>query len=116
MTTPNTDMPRIGQAYYAPITDASPTVSLNTVGTSPLVLLHPAAGRRKITFHNPNVPGNVNLLIAQTATPGFASPGGGFILFPGSNFIVDGDAAQGPWYVTAQSGSGNGVTALTSGQ
>lgn len=108
--------PRITQNYEVPIIGSVSTSSSNAIGTAAVQVLSGEPSRRSITFHNPNYDssGGTDLLVAQSATPTFAAPGGGFIVFPGASLPFVGDAAQGPWYVTARAGSGKGVTVVTS--
>lgn len=109
--------PRISQNYEIPITGSTPSESsVNTIGTAAVQILSGAGARQRVTIHNPNYDssGGVDLLVAQTSVPTFASPGGGFVIFPGSTMVIEGDAAQGPWYATARTGSNKGVTVVTS--
>lgn len=110
--------PRIAQSYEVPITGSVSTNSSNAIGSSgATAVLSANPSLRKLIFHNPNydpTTGGVDLLIAQSSTPTFAAPGGGFILLAGATQEFGGDAAQGPWYATARSGSGKGITIVTS--
>jgi len=108
--------PRIQQNYELPVVGTSSGSSSNAVGTTALQILAGNPSRRRITIHNPNYTsgGGTDLLLAQSASPTFAAPGGGFILFPGASMIFEGDLAQGPWFATARTGSGLGVTVAVS--
>ena len=109
--------PRIEQNYSIPITGSSPSASsVNTIGTTAVSILSGDPSRQRVTFANPNYDssGGVDLLVAQTSTPTFAAPGGGFVIFGGALLVIEGDAAAGPWYATARSGSGKGITVMTS--
>ena len=113
-------MPIIEQNYRVPITGGS-TTAINTLGTSSVQVIAAAQSRKKITFHNPNVVGNINVLVCQALdasgsalTASFSAPGGGFVIFPGSELPIEGDAAAGAWLAVAQSGSNNGLTIISS--
>lgn len=108
--------PRIQQNYEIPVTGSVSGSSANTIGTSAAAVLAGDGNRRKVTFHNPNYDstGGTDLLLAQSASPSFAAPGGGFILLPAATMVFEGDLAQGPWYATARAGSNLGVTVAVS--
>lgn len=113
-------LPIIEQNYTIPVIGGS-TVAVNNLGASSTQVITSAPARKNITFHNPNVAGNVNVLVCQaqdsagnTLTASFSAPGGGFVLFPGSSLIIEGDAAQSAWLAVAQSGSSNGLTVVSS--
>ena len=120
MTGPTGPSPIISQNYKVPVVGGV-TTAINNLGTVSLAVLAAAQARSKITFHNPNVVTNINILVCQskdasgnTLTASFAAPGGGFVIFPGGLLDVVGDAAQGAWLAIAQSSTNQGLTITTS--
>ena len=97
-------------------------VALNNVGTVGAQVIGPDPQRKSITFVNPNLVGNVNLLVFpmldgngnSLAGVTFALPGGGTPLVAGGLFTVTGDGAGGAWGAVAQSGMTNGLTVIPS--
>lgn len=108
-------MPLIAQNYLVPNVLGS-TVQRNNLGISPSTVLALNQSRQSVIFHNP---GSVNILVAQaldsagaTLVVSFASPGGGFVIYPGGMLTVTGNAAQGGWQACAASGSTGALTIL----
>ena len=112
--------PIIAQNYSIPNVGGT-TVALNNVGTVGAQVIAADPQRKKISFINPNMVGNVNLLVFQmTGANGnslagvtFASPGGGTPVLPGGMVQFEGDV-QGAWGAVAQSGMTNGITVIPS--
>ena len=97
------------------------TTALNNIGTVGAQVIAADPQRKKITFTNPNIVGNINLLVFQMvdvnnnslAGVSFAAPGGGWPLLPGGLLTFEGDV-QGAWGAVAQSGPTNGLTVISS--
>lgn len=111
--------PRAPQTYTVPNVDGATTIS-NTVGTTGAQVIALDTSRNSITFANPNLTGQVSLLVYQmkdatgaALAPTFAAPGGGWPLLPGAILTFTGDV-QGAWGAVAQSGAANGVSVLSS--
>ena len=115
-----TSEPLAPQSYTVPNTGGI-TTALNHVGTTGAQVIAADPQRRSITFANPNIVGNINLLVFQMldasgnslAATSFAAPGGGWPLLPGAVMTFSGDV-QGAWGAVAQSGSANGLTVISS--
>lgn len=112
--------PLAPQTYVVPNVGGV-TTAVNNVATAGAQVIAADPSRRKITFANPNIVGNVNLLVfqmvdvngASLAGVTFASPGGGWPLVPGGIITFDGDC-QGAWGAVAQSGGTNGLSVISS--
>ena len=111
--------PLAQQSYYVP-NIGGVTTALNNVGTAGAQVISPDPQRRTITFCNPNIVGNVNLMVFQmldvngnAVAPTFAAPGGGWTVFPGAFLTFSGDC-QGAWGAIAQTGLANGLTIISS--
>lgn len=97
------------------------TTAVNNLGVAGAQVIGPDAQRRSITFANPNIVGNINLLVfqmldaagASLAGVTFATPGGGWPLLPGAIITFSGDV-QGAWGAVAQSGVTGGLTVISS--
>jgi hypothetical protein len=113
-------MPVISQNYSVPNVGGN-SLGVNNIGSVSNVQVIPQdQARKSITFHNPNVGGNINILVSQTVdangnalAPTFASPGGGYVIFPGGTYTFTGDI-QGAWQAIAQSSSNQGLTISSS--
>lgn len=108
--------PRAQQNYSIPIV-AGVTVGLNTITDTAISILTASNNRKRISFHNPNTTSNANLLVFQTLNASgsaqnctFASPGGGWVIFPGGTLEIDGDASGGAWSCVASVAGPSGVT------
>jgi hypothetical protein len=108
-------LPRIEQANWIPVI-ATSILAVSGIGVTAVAALPSDSSRRSVTFHNPNYSsgGGIDLLLAQTAAPTFAAPAGGLVLLAGATWLVEGDAAQGAWFVTARSGAAAGLTIMPS--
>lgn len=113
--------PVIDQNYSIPNVGGN-SLGVNNIGNGAnIAVIGIDQARKSITFHNPNVAGSgVNVLISQKVdangnalAPTFASPGGGYVLFPGATYTFTGDI-QGAWQAIAQSGTTNGLTISSS--
>ena len=97
------------------------TTAVNNVGTVGAQVIAADPQRKKITFANPNIASNVNLLVFQMVDVNgnslvgitFAAPGGGWPLLPGGIIIFEGDV-QGAWGVVGQSAGPSGLTVISS--
>ena len=97
------------------------TTAVNNLGIAGEQVIAADPQRRSITFANPNIVGNINLLVFQMADASgnslvgttFAAPGGGWPLLPGAIITFSGDV-QGAWGAVAQSGAANGLTVISS--
>lgn len=97
------------------------TIAINNLGSSSgLQVVGTDQARKSITFHNPNISSNINVLVYQLGTlsggsnaPTFASPGGGWVILPGATLTFTGDI-QGAWGAIAASSSNNALTAIVS--
>ena len=114
----NTQVPLAQLGYTVPNVGGI-TTALNNIGTGGQVI-GPDQARKSITFINPNVVTNTNLLVYQTTdasgnalAPTFASPGGGIPVLPGALITITGDC-QGAWGAVAQSGTTRSLTILSS--
>lgn len=108
-------MPIIAQNYQVPNVLGS-TIPYDNLTTAQVTVLAAQQSRQSVIFHNP---GSVNILVAQlldtagsTIVATFASPGGGFVIYPGGMLTIKGNAAQGAWRACAESGSTGALTIL----
>lgn len=111
--------PLAPQNYIVPNTGGV-TTALNNISTVGSQVIAADAQRKSITFANPNIVGNINLLVFQmidasgnALSPTFAVPGGGWPIFPGAIITFTGDC-QGAWGAVSQSGVTNGLTVISS--
>lgn len=110
--------PLAPQTYTVPNVGGA-TTALNNIGTGGQVIGIDAS-RKSITFANPNVVGQISLLVYQmldasgaALAPTFAAPGGGWPIVPGGILTFTGDC-QGAWGAVAQTGVANGITVISS--
>lgn len=98
------------------------TVAVNNLGAVGVQVIGPDPQRKSITFTNPNLVGNINVLVFpmldgngnSLAGVTFALPGGGTPLVPGGIITFSGESANGAWGAVAQSGVANGLTVIPS--
>ena len=115
----NAQVPLASQNYVVPNVGGA-TTAVGNLGAAPVQVVGADQARKSITFTNPNLVGNVNILVFQMLDasgnalgPTFAAPGGGWALFPGGTITFSGDC-QGAWGAVAQSGATNGLTVISS--
>jgi hypothetical protein len=120
MTSYNAPLPLAQLSLSVPITLTGATVAVNNLGTGSVQVIAADQNRKTIYFHNPNVAGQVNVLVCQALdingnalTASFSTPGGGWVILPGDTLAITGDV-QGAWLATAQSGTTNGLTVFSS--
>lgn len=95
------------------------TVAFSNLGTGSTQVIAADAGRKSITFSNPNTDGNVNVVVCQAfdnsgnaLSASFSSTGGsagGFVILPGGERTFTGNV-QGAWNAAAKSGTTNNLT------
>jgi hypothetical protein len=113
-------VPLAPQNYVIPNTGGV-TTAVNNLGTAGVQVIGPDQARKSITFANPNLVGNINVLVFQVADVNgnsllgttFATPGGGWPIVPGGVLTFTGDC-QGAWGAVAQGGGSNGLTVISS--
>ncbi len=112
--------PQAPQNYMVPNAGGG-TTALNAVGTAGAQVIAADPTRKSITFINPNLTSQNNLIVFQMADVNgnslagttFAAPGGGLPIIAAGLVIVTGDAAQSAWGAVA-SANGSGLTIMTS--
>lgn len=113
--------PLAPQNYTVPSAGGG-TVAVNNLGTTGIQVIGADQTRKSITFVNPNIASNINVLVFQTADVNgssllgttFSAPGGGSAIVPGGQITFTGDCAQTAWGAVAQSSSNQGLTVITS--
>lgn len=111
--------PLAPQSYTVPVVGGN-SLGFNNLSTTPAQVVAPDQQRKSITFHNPNQNSSVviavYLILDANGNPvavSPASPGGSWTIVPGGLFTFTGDI-QGAWGAFSYTGSGNGLTLLSS--
>jgi hypothetical protein len=112
--------PIVQQNYSIPNVGGA-TTAVNNISTVGAQVIAADPQRKSITFANPNIVGNINLLVFQMVDANgnslagitFTTPGGGWPVLPGAIVTFSGDV-QGAWGAVAQANANNGLSVISS--